>query len=269
MNGINDVIQSTKSELKEIYEYRTILKSLVWKDLFGRYKNSYLGFVWHFFTPVLMMLVYWIGFTGVRASSMEHFWIFLASGLFPFTFLLANLTGGATYVTSSADMLKKMYFPRVIVVLSHVISSFVIMVIGYLVVAMAVVLFGHPINWVCMLLIPLFMVMALMFALGCALIVSSLTVYVRDLQYLLGSISMAFFFLTPMYFVAADATGILKTIVWLNPFTYYIESFHQLVYWGNVPDVTMFVGCLVLGIVVLMAGWFVFGMLKKGFVERL
>ena len=79
MNGINDVIQSTKSELKEIYEYRTILKSLVWKDLFGRYKNSYLGFVWHFFTPVLMMLVYYIGFTEIRSSSMESFWIFLAS----------------------------------------------------------------------------------------------------------------------------------------------------------------------------------------------
>jgi len=269
MNGINDVIQSTKSELKEIYEYRTILKSLVWKDLFGRYKNSYLGFVWHFFTPVLMMLVYYIGFTEIRSGSMESFWIFLASGLFPFTFLLSNLTGGATYVTSSADMLKKMYFPREIVVLSRVVSSFVVMAIGYLIVMVAVLLSGHPVNWVCILLIPVFMVVSFMFALGCALIVSSLTVYVRDLQYLLGSISMGFFFLTPMYFVAADATGILKIIVWLNPFTYYIESFHQLVYWGIVPDMTMFIGCLVLGIVVLVAGWFIFGMLKRGFVERL
>ena len=269
MNGINDVIQSTKSELKEIYEYRTIFKSLVWKDLFGRYKNSYLGFIWHFFTPILMMLVYYIGFTEIRSNSMDSFWVFLASGLFPFTFMMSSIIAGSTYVVGSAGMLQKMYFPREIVVLSRVASSFIVMLIGYSVVLLVTIISGFQLNWFCMLVVPVIMIFMFMFALGCALLISSMTVYVRDLQHLLSSLSVVFYFFTPMYFLASETTGILHAVVWLNPLTYYVESFHQLVYWGIMPDWLVLGMVFLLGVVLLILGWFVFNRLKHGFVERL
>lgn len=267
--AVPESLQPLKDELKEIYEYRTIFKSLVWKNLFGRYRNSYLGFIWHFFTPVLMMLVYYIGFTEIRSNNMDSFWVFLASGLFPFTFMMSNIVSGSTYVTGSAGMLQKMYFPREIVVLSHVTSSFIVMLIGYSIVLLITVISGFALNWVCIMVVPVVMILMFMFALGCAFLVSSLTVYLRDLQYLLSSVSMAFFFLTPMYFVASETTGILHTVVWLNPLTYYVESFHQLVYWGIMPEWWVLGVAFALGIVLLIVGWFVFNRLKHGFVERL
>lgn len=83
-----------RKDLREIYESRNILRSLVSKNLFGRYKNSVLGFGWHFVMPIIMLVVYYVVFTEVRASPISDFWVYIAAGIFPFNFMVSNLTGG-------------------------------------------------------------------------------------------------------------------------------------------------------------------------------
>lgn len=259
-----------KKDLHEIKESRTILYSMVRKDLFGRYKNSALGFGWHFVMPTMMLLVYYVVFTaGIRVVSMDDFIVFLASGLFLFNFMVSNLSGGAGCVTNNAGMVKKMYFPREILVIAHVTSSFIIMLLGYLIVFALIIVTGFSLNKITLLLIPVLLALSYIFVLGYVFLFSALNVYAHDVQYFLSSISMVFMFLTPIYFSVNDISGILSTIVWFNPYTYYIETIHLCVYYGSLPGILMILACFLIAIVSLLIGTLTFRRLKHGFAERL
>lgn len=261
-NGLRD-------DIREIYESRNILRSLVHKNLFGRYRNSALGFGWHFVMPIVMLLVYHVVFTEIRSSPIDDFWVYVAAGVFPFNFMVSNLTGGAGAVVGNSGMVKKMYFPREILVLAHVISNFIVMAIGYAAVVAVIAVAGYPLEWLPLLLLPLIMVLMAVFTTGYVLVFSSLTVYVRDVQYVLNSIGMVFFFMTPMYFLADSVSGTLGNIIWFNPFTYYVEAFHDIVYFGDIPETGIMLGCLLLPLVSMVTGLAVFRRLKRGFAERL
>ena len=257
-----------KTDIREIWESRNVLKALITKNLIGRYKNSILGFGWHFVMPAIYMIVYYLVFSQIRQNPIDNFWVYLASGLFAFHFMINNLVSGAGCIVSNSGMIKKMYFPREIFVLSQVISTFVIMLIGYAIVLVALIISGYELNAALLFSIIVFALMML-FAVGYVMIVSALTVYVRDIQHFLNSISMAFFFLTPMYFTTESTTGMLNTIIWANPFTYYIEALHQIIYYGTAPDAILIAECAIISIVVASMGFALFSKLKGGFAERL
>lgn len=254
--------------IKEIYSSRSILYSLIIKNLVGRYKNSMLGFTWNFIVPIILMGVYYVVFTQIRTSYLPYFWIFISSAVFPFNFMTSNLIGGSNCIVSNSQLIKKMYFPREIIVLSQVISSLIVMLIGYGVVLILVAISGYGIS-IAILLMPVLIIALMTFVIGYTLLFSSLTVYVRDIHLFLNSISMVFFFMTPMYFVADSVGGTLGTIIWFNPFTYYVECFHEIVYYKTFPSIEYLTICMLLSTTLLIVGSLVFSKLKKGFVERL
>jgi len=257
-----------RDEIKEIIDSKSILKSLVVKNLIGHYRNSILGFSWNFIIPIMMMIIYYVVFTEIRQNAMPDFWIFISSAIFPFSFMVSNLTNGCGCIISNGSLIKKVYFPRAIVVLAQVISSFIILLIGLSLVIVAIIITGYPINFSIGML-PIIILLMLAFTIGYTLALSAITVYVRDIQYFLSSMSVAFFFVTPMYFMAEEATGLLQTIIWLNPFTYFIEPIHQIVYSGSMPNAIIVVVCVILSIASMTLGCIIFKKLEKGFVERL
>ena len=256
-------------KIREIYDSKSILRSLVSKSLFGHYRNSILGFGWHFVLPLILMTVYYIVFTEIRASPMQDFWAFIACGIFPFNFMMTNLTGGASAIVSNAGIIKKMYFPREIIVLANVISSFIVMIIGYGLILTLMAIFGITLNPIVLLLLPIYFMLMAIFVIGYTLLFSSLTVYIRDIQFFLSSISTIFFFLTPMYFSSTDISGMMGNIIWVNPFTYFIEAFHKIVYYGTIPEIDLLAMCIILSMTSLTIGIVVFHKLKRGFAERL
>lgn len=259
---------SIVSDFHEIINSRSILKALIVKNLVGRYRNSLLGIGWHFIMPIVSLFVYYIVFSQIRISPIPNFWIYLASGLFPFTFMLNNLVNGANCIVDNANMLKKIYFPREIIVISQVLSSLVVTLIGFAAIICATVASGYVLT-IYALLIPAVFVIMIIFVTGCVFIFSSLTVYVRDVQHLLNTISMAFFFLTPMYFTLEDVSGFSELIVWLNPFTYFVELFHHTVYYGTMPSTLLVTSSLFISLITFLIGIGLFRKLKRGFAERL
>ncbi|WP_400219649.1 ABC transporter permease [Methanomethylophilus alvi] len=262
------LLSHEKDEIREIYESRNILKALVVKNLIGRYRNSVLGFGWHFIMPIVMMCVYHLVFSQIRVSPIDDFWVYLSSGLFAFNYMTSNLVSGSSVLVSNSGMIKKMYFPREILVLSQVISSFIIMMIGYALVLAITMLVGFNLTFN-ILLLPLVFISIFVFVTGYVLVFSALTVYVRDVQYFLSSISMVFFFLTPMYFTVDSIGGMLQTVVWLNPFTYYVETCHDILFYGCLPDSGILMMLVVLPLVSIFIGIVVFRKLRVGFAERL
>ena len=183
--------------LKELYEYREMIFSLVRKDLRGRYKGSVLGFLWTFINPLLQLVVYTIVFSVIMRASYEQYYLFLFVALVPWMFFSSSVTDGASSILREKDMVKKIYFPREVLPIATVTSAFVNMILTFIVVFGVVIIAGRGIHIHAMLCLPIVMIVEYILCLGIALIVSSITVYLRDLQYILGIFVMALQYLTP------------------------------------------------------------------------
>ena len=254
---------------KEIYNYRQMIFSLVRKDLRGRYKGSVLGFMWTFINPLLQLMVYTIVFSVIMRSGIEQYYLFLFVALVPWIFFSSALTGGSTSILGSGDMVKKIYFPREVLPMAYITSSFVNMVLSFLVVFAVLLVTGYGFNFAALLYLPLIMVVEYILALGIALLSSALTVYFRDLAYILNIISMAWQFLTPVMYSAAQVPARLMPIWRLNPMTPVIDAYRDILYYKQIPKVSTLTEALVLGVVILVVGELVFSKLQRGFAEEL
>lgn len=260
-----------KIRVKEYCAYSPILRSLLARNLFGRYKSSVMGFAWHFVSPLIMIAVYYMVFNQVSASSLPSFWVYLAVAMYPFTFLLSSLGGGAGCIVDNAEIVNKMYFPRSYLVISHVLSNFIIMVMGYILITAVITIAGYHIPLACLACLPLLMGLTFVYALGFVLLFSSLNVYVKDIRHLLMSIDVLFYFITPLFCVVHGGwvPEAFEFIFWLNPFTYFVEFFHSLMYYGVFPEFKIWGTCLLLAFGHLVVGAFVFSKLTDGFSERI
>ena len=172
--------------LKEMYEYREMIFSLVKKDLRGRYKGSMLGFMWTFINPLLQLLVFTLVFSIIMRASYEQYYLFLFVALVPWMFFGSSVQDGSTCIMRESNMVKKIYFPREVIPISTVTSAFINMILTFVVVFIVLLISGRGINPVALLYLPVVMIVEYILCLGIALIVSALTVYLRDLQYILG-----------------------------------------------------------------------------------
>ncbi|MCJ7833775.1 ABC transporter permease [Cuneatibacter sp. NSJ-177] len=269
--------------LKELYAYRQMIFSLVKKELRGRYKGSALGFLWTFINPLLQMAVYGLVFSFLLGSDIPKYYLHLFVALVPWLFFSASLTGGSVSVIASKDMVKKIYFPREIMPISYVTSAFVNMALCFLVI-FAVMLLGGTVppegeqfQITSLLYLPIIMLVEYVLALGGALLTSALTVYFRDLEHILGILTMAWMYLTPILYsvdlvknqLIAHGMEHLYWLYCLNPMTPITIAFRDIMYYGQAPHLNTLVNAAVLGLVFLVFGYAVFRKLQKGFAEEL
>lgn len=255
---------------KEIYEYRQMIFSLVKKDLRGRYKGSVLGFLWTFINPLLQLLVYTLVFSTILNSDIDKYYLHLFVALIPWIFFATSITGGSSCVLNQKGLVTKIYFPREVLPIAHVTTCFVNMLYSFIVVIAVVVISGVALDPVAVLCLPVIMLVEYILALGLAMIVSALTVFLRDLEYMLGILMMAWQFLTPiMYSVDIITSEKLRSIFMLNPMTPITIAYRDVLYYSRVPDLSTLVLGALMGIAALVLGFLVFGKLKKRFAEEL
>ncbi len=249
--------------------------SLVKKDLRGRYKGSALGFLWTFINPLLQLIVYTLVFSVIMRSGIEQYYLFLFVALVPWIFFSSALTSGANCILSSQDLVKKIYFPREVLPIAHTTSTFVNMLLSFVVVFVVLIFTGFGINPVACLFLPIVMIVEYIICLGICMLFSALTVYFRDLQSILSIIAMAWQFLTPVMYGqemvedALKAHPFLMTVWNYNPTTPIINAYRQILYYKQIPDLSNMGTAVMLGIIVCFVGWFAFGKLQKGFAEEL
>ena len=256
-------------DLKELYAYRQMIFSLVKKDLRGRYKGSVLGFMWTFINPLLQMGVYTLVFSIILRNDIDKYYLFLFVALVPWIFFSASLTGGADSVLASKDMLKKIYFPREVLPISYVTGAFVNMLLSFVVIFGVIIFTGHGLNPLALLTLPIIMLVEYVMALGIALLSSALTVYFRDLSYILGIIAMIWQYLTPIMYSSDLVPDKLRPLWNLNPMTPVIEAYRSVLYAKQVPQLSTLIQAAVLGVIVCVIGYISFRKLQKGFAEVL
>lgn len=255
--------------IKELYAYREMIVSLVRKDLRGRYKGSFLGFLWTFINPLLQLIIYTIVFSVILRAGIEKFYLFLFVALVPWIFFSSAITGGSTSILSQQDMVKKIYFPRQVLPIAYVTSSFVNMLLCFCVIFVALVIGGIGINLKAVLYLPIIMVVEYILALGIGLVSAALTVYFRDLEYILSIVTMAWMYLTPIMYDVDMIPEQFKVIFNLNPMTPIIVAYREILYYKRIPEILNLCHATILGIVILVIGSVVFSKLQRNFAEEL
>ena len=263
MNIFSRIIKSAK----DVWENRIILLAMIRRNTAGRYKSSYLGFAWHLLTPILMIIVFYITFTSIRPRPIPDFWIFLTAGVFPVSLLSSSLRGRS--IVANANYITKLKFPREIVVIASVITDLLPVLFAYTITIMIILLAGQPVYWLGMAMIPLLLLMMALFCIGCSFLVSTVTVFVKDVGFFMAAIMRLVYWVTPTFFMLSDATGLLKDVVTYNPFTYFVEVFHDILYFGTFPHTEYLVICTILTATFFLLGSWVFFRYEKRFPEVL
>ncbi len=258
-----------RKRIKEIYAYREMIASLVRRDLKGRYKGSALGFLWTFLNPLLQLAVYTMVFSVIMRSGIEDYYLFLFVALIPWIFFGTSLTGGANCILTQQDMVKKIYFPREVLPVAYVTSQFVNMLLSFLVIFAVLACARYPFRLSAVLCLPVVMAVEYGLALGFTMVMSAVTVYLRDLEYVLGIVVMAWQFLTPVMYSMEQVPKQVRWIFYSNPMTNIITAYRDILYYAKVPRLETLLSAFLIGIAMLAAGWIVFLRLQRHFVEEL
>lgn len=243
--------------------------SLVKRDLRGRYKGSVLGFLWTFLNPLLQLIVYTFVFSTVMRAGIEDYYLFLFVALVPWNYFSTSVVGGAGCITGQQNMVNKIYFPREVLPISHVLSQLINMLLSFIVVILVLLVAGKGINLAVWWYLPIIVLQETLLAFGLTMLVSAITVYFRDMQFLLNVIMMAWQFLTPVMYTVDMVPEKLRGIFYLNPMTPIIVAYRDVFYYKQAPELHTFIMGTVMGVVILIIGWATFGKLKKRFAEVL
>lgn len=257
------------SALKELWAYRQMVYSLVKKDIRGRYKGSVLGFLWTFINPLLQLLVYTLVFSVIMKNDIDKYYIYLFVVLVPWIFFSTSVTSGSSSVLASKDMVKKIYFPREVMPIACVTGNFVNMLLSFVVIFGVLIFSGWGINPLAVLCLPVIMIVEYILALGIAMIASALTVYLRDLEYVLNIIAMAWMYMTPVMYGPEMVPEQYRFIWNLNPMTPIAMAYRDILYYKQIPQMATLIQAFLMGVAMLVFGYWIFRKLQKGFAEEL
>jgi ABC-type polysaccharide/polyol phosphate export permease len=239
-------LRSSTSKLVDLWRARELLLQLVRKELKVRYKNSTLGFLWSMITPVLMTVVFSIVFTLVVRIPVEDFPAFFIAGYLLWQFFQNSCQGAIHSIVGNGDLVKKVYFPREVLPLSHVLAQLIHLLLALLVISPYLV---YTRGWGVVTHLPatlIAVVLLTVFASGAAMWFAGVNVAFRDLQELFVVIFQVWFYATPVLYPLAlvhaspmlerESLAWIPTALLFNPMTWFVEIFREPLYGPVVVD---------------------------------
>jgi ABC-2 type transport system permease protein len=278
---------SPVQRIGHLWQYRELIGNLTRKELKVKYKNSVLGFVWSLLNPLMYLVVFSLVFNIISGTDVAYYGIFFLSGLLAWNLFSTSLSQGTSSITSNAQLVTKVWFPREALVLAAVAAAFVHFLLQSIVLLSALLVFRRmpDLAFTPVFLLALFLTVLLATALGIAM--SAINVYLRDTQHLLEVALLAWFWLSAIaypYSLVVEHLGDKQWVAALNPMLIVVVSFQRTLYnpdfnepsqASTMPDHTMGWYLTLLGIwtafsFVLLAGalW-LFSRLEDNFAEEI
>ena len=253
INLLNDF----KNFYKEIYLYRYVLIQLVRQELTLRYRRTFLGYAWNLVNPLFMMSITTFVFSSLYKIDLETFAIYMFSGTIAFNLFNQSITKSTNSFISSESLLTKIYIPKIIFPLSLFLSVLIDNILMTISLFIIILIIGAKIS-LTLFFLPISYLLITIFTLGFSLWISIISVYFRDLQYIITILMQALLFLTPVFIKPSFLSGKVKLFYELNPLTYYINLFRRPRLDSNLPDLTDIFLCSFLGIISLSIGIIIF-----------
>ena len=254
---------------------RALIVSLTRREILGRYQGSIIGIMWSFINPLFMLLIYTFIFSVVfkakwaaGSDSKTEFALVLFAGLIVFNLFAECISRSPSIITSNVNFVKKVIFPIEILpfvllgtALFHGLVSVFIWLLAY------TVLYGLP--HATILLLPVILLPLLLFIIGVSWFLSALGVYLRDLNQFVGVLVTVLMFLSPIFYPVSALPEKYQIFLMFNPISPVIEQFRDILYWGILPNWTIYLRGLCISLVCAILGFSWFKNTRAGFADVL
>ncbi len=257
--------------LRDLWVYRELAFFLTWRDLKVRYKQTVLGAAWAIIRPLVQMVVFTLLFGRLARFDAQvdvPYPIFSYSGLLPWGLFSKALSDAGSSIVLNRSMITKVYFPRLIVPIASVLGGVVDFLIAFVVLIGLMIYYNvspSPNLWA----LPLFLILALVTALGVGLWLSTLHVLYRDVGYVLPFMTQFWLFLTPIIYPASEIPARWQLLYSLNPMVGVVEGFRwALLGSENAPGIMLAVSAGI-SLLVLVSGMFFFRRMERTFADMI
>lgn len=259
---------------KNLWRQRELTAQLIKREILQRYKGSYLGIVWSFVTPLVMLLVYTFIFSVIfqtrwsRVNTGSHidYALPLFAGLLVFNIFSEALLAAPRIIVETPNYVKKVVFPLELLPISALGASLIHSIFSLAILLLGVVVIWGVLPWT-LLLLPIVYFPLILLCLGLSWFLASLGVFIRDISHLLDVGIRILFFLTPIVYPISMVPDRFHNLLYLNPLTYIVEYFQGVILWGQSPNWNQFLLVVVGSFVVCMLGYIWFMKTKKFFAD--
>jgi lipopolysaccharide transport system permease protein len=254
--------------LRELWEYRELLYYLSWRDIKVRYKQTVLGAAWAIIQPFMTMVVFslFFGKLAKMPSDGIPYPLFAFAALVPWTFFANGLAQSSNSLLQNSSMLKKIYFPRLIIPISTIVSGAVDFLVAFVVLIFMMGYYGIAptanIVW-----IPFLLLLEVMTALGIGLWLSALNVQFRDVRYVIPFLTQFWLFATPIAYPSSLLAEPWRTVYGLNPMVGVVEGFRWALLGAETAPGPMVVVSALASLALLTTGLYYFRRMEKTFAD--
>lgn len=242
-----------KQYFKNFFKYRYLVGDLIVRDLKVKYRRSVLGFAWSILNPLLMMLVITAVFQNIFQSSIDNFPLYYLTGYLMFSFMTEATTLAMTAVIQASDLIKKVYIPKYIFPMEKCLFSFINMLFSFVAVIVVMLILKAQF-YATFLLFWIPMLYALIFAIGLGLFLASATVFFRDIMHLYSVVTVAWMYLTPIFYPMDILPDFMFKVMSFNPLYHFVLYFRALIMQGHIPDLRTNLICMGFSAIMLILG---------------
>jgi len=255
-------------KLKELWEYRELLYFLTWRDIKVRYKQTVLGAAWAIIQPFFMMVIFSLFFGRLAKIPSDGipYPIFSYAALVPWTFFANGLNMASNSLVSSANLIRKVYFPRLAIPLATVLSGVVDFVLAFVMLIGMMFYFGM-VPTINVIWLPLFLLLALVTSLGVSLWLSAMNVQFRDVRYTIPFLTQFWLFATPIAYPSSLLSEPWRTLYGINPMVGVVEGFRWAMLGTNTAPGPIIIVSSLAALFLLVSGAFYFRRMEKTFAD--
>ncbi|MDD3137463.1 MAG: ABC transporter permease [Lachnospiraceae bacterium] len=257
-----------KSYLANFQKFKPLLYELVARDVKIKYRKSALGVLWTLLNPLLMMIILSIVFSNLFRFDVENYSLYLLAGQIVFNFYNESTSGAMTSILGNAPLIKKVYIPKYLFVLSR-ISSSIINIMASFCALILVMVFTRSELHLTMFLVIVPLAFLFVFSLGIGLILAAITVKFRDVMHLYSVFCTGLMYLTPIIYPMSILPEPIHTIVSLNPLTGILTMFRNVVIYDTMPTISSLIKCFLVASISLVVGLYVFYKQQDEFILNL
>ena len=251
-----------------LIQYRNFLKHLVFTEIKLKYRYSAFGFLWSLMNPVLMLTVYTFAFDFILKSGMKNYTLFLLAGMLPWNFFSMAVLGATNSVTTNAGLIRKQVFPLEVLPLSTVFVNLFLYLMALLVLLPASFLMLRVAPSLSLLVFPVLLLLQIAFTCGVSLLVSTATVYFRDVRHLMEVVIMLMFWITPIiYKMDSIPAPYNRVIFYLNPMASFSLGYQSIIFRQVMPAPEVLLMAVFYSLAALSSGLLVFNKYKRNFAE--
>lgn len=228
--------KTLRATLLHLYEYRTFLKYQTLGKLKARHRGTYLGYLWWLLDPLLFLAIYYVLFSVIFKRGQKDYILFLFSALLPWRWFSTSLSEATSSVRNSGVLIKRVYFPKVILPLSSIFNHTFNFLFGLTVLGLLMIAYRVPVG-VHFLFFPLIALTQITFTAALGVLLADIDVFFKDMGQLLGYILQMWFYLSPGLYPLQMVPPRMRSIFYLNPFTTFFTGYRDVCMYGRWPDI--------------------------------